>query len=55
MRNIIEYPVTYKEKLEVLELCQKLLRAYVGDAVGGIQEYALSLVVKEFKGLDGET
>jgi hypothetical protein len=43
------YPVTYEEKIAVLKRCQELLRKDEADSIGGIHQYALSLVIEEFK------
>ena len=48
MRNIVEYPITFEEKKDVLKLCEGLLRRYVGDAIGGIEESALQEVIEDW-------
>ena len=55
MRNTLQYPVTFQEKLDVLELCQSLLRDHVGNSIVGIQEYALQLVIEDLKKVNSKT
>ena len=48
MRNILEYPISFGEKYEVMVLCAKLLREHIGDSIGGIQEAAFDDVFQEW-------
>lgn len=44
MRNILVYPITKAEKLDALDRAAGLLEREIGEAIGGIELYALALV-----------
>ena len=47
MRNILQYPITKEEKLDALRRAHALLVAEIGDAIGGVELYALQLVIED--------
>lgn len=56
MRNVLQYPITKAEKLEVLAHCEVLLKADIGDRIGGHQLYALHMIRDDIAALpDDET
>lgn len=45
VRNLLQYPITNQELLDVLERCRKLLEIEEGNSIGGASLIALDTVI----------